>query len=335
MAFDPRAGLIATLGSAGHGSPAQDEVTPQGDEDEGAGQAYETDGRPVLADLAAAGQLVAERTVGTGARSAEDPPAHGVSAPPAPEDLAVRARGASATVRARTGNTVPESQVVAMFDAIAPVYDRLNTLMTLGADRRWRAATVDATGLEEGGTAIDVACGTGKLAAALAERVGPFGRVLGVDFSPAMIGRAEATYRDLVQLEFRVANALALPFADGEFDAATIAFGLRNVADFEAGFRELRRVVRPGGRVVCLELSMPRPPVWARAYHGLFRRAAPALGGMVGQRAAYQYLPDSLDGFPDPRDLALAMRRAGIADVTWRRLALGTVALHRGRVPAG
>ena len=235
----------------------------------------------------------------------------------------------------RRGNSVAEPQVAAMFDEIAPVYDRMNTLMTLGADRRWRAAAVVATGVTEGGSAIDVACGTGKLSSALAERVGPFGRVLGVDFAPAMIERAAAANRDLVQLEFRVGNALALPAADGEFDAATIAFGLRNLADYEAGFHELRRVVRPGGSVVCLELSLPRPRAWARVYHGLFRRAAPLMGGLFRHREAYRYLPESLDGFPDPRELAATMRRAGLADVSWRRLALGTVAIHRGRVPPG
>lgn len=236
--------------------------------------------------------------------------------------------------RPRSGNAVPEADVAAMFDDIAPVYDRLNSVMTLGADRRWREAAVAATSVAEGGSAIDVACGTGKLAAALAERVGPFGRVLGVDLSVAMVGRASEAYRDMVQLEFVAGNALALPAGDGEFDAATISFGLRNLADFEGGFRELGRVVRPGGTVVCLELTVPRPRAWAAVYHGLFRRVSPILGGLAGHRDAYRYLPASLDGFPQPRDLAATMRRAGLVDVAWRRLALGTVALHTGRVPA-
>jgi demethylmenaquinone methyltransferase/2-methoxy-6-polyprenyl-1,4-benzoquinol methylase len=229
---------------------------------------------------------------------------------------------------------VPESQVAAMFDEIAPVYDRMNSLMTLGADRRWRALAVEATGLREGGSAIDVACGTGRLATALAERVGPFGHVLGIDLSPAMIARAAGAHPDFVQLEFRVGNALDLPAEDGAMDAATIAFGLRNLADYEAGFRELRRVVKPGGTIVCLELSMPRPRAWATVFHGVFRRAAPLLGSAVGHRSAYRYLPESLDGFPEPREIAATMRRAGLVEVTWKRLALGTVALHRGRVPA-
>jgi demethylmenaquinone methyltransferase/2-methoxy-6-polyprenyl-1,4-benzoquinol methylase len=234
---------------------------------------------------------------------------------------------------ARPGNLVPEAQVAEMFDEIAPVYDRMNTLMTLGADRRWRRMAVEATGLRPGDSVIDVACGTGKLSAVLAERVGPFGRVLGVDLSPAMIRVARSAHPDLVQLQFQVGNALRLPVDLAAFDAATIAFGLRNLADFEAGFRELARVVRPGGRIVCLELSMPRPRIWGRVYHALFRRSAPLLGSLFRRRQAYRYLPDSLTGFPQPDQLAATMRQAGLIDVSFRRLALGAVAIHRGRVP--
>jgi demethylmenaquinone methyltransferase/2-methoxy-6-polyprenyl-1,4-benzoquinol methylase len=267
-----------------------------------------------------------------------DAAAPAASAPAAAADGPVDGRGGTATGLpgtgfSRTGNRVPETQVAATFDEIAPVYDRMNTVMTLGADGRWRDAAVRASGVGEGASIIDVACGTGKLSCMLADCVGPFGRVLGVDLSPAMIELATRRNRDLVQLEFRIANALALPASDGEFDSATIAFGLRNLADYEAGFREMRRVVRPGGTVVCLELSLPRPRAWAVVYHGLFRRAAPLLGGLFRHRAAYRYLPASLDGFPEPRELAATMRRAGLVDVSWRRLALGTVALHRGRVP--
>jgi demethylmenaquinone methyltransferase/2-methoxy-6-polyprenyl-1,4-benzoquinol methylase len=235
--------------------------------------------------------------------------------------------------RPRAGNAVPEARVAALFDDIAPVYDRVNTVMTLGADRRWRRAAVEATGLSSGDSVIDVACGTGKLSTELAERVGPFGRVLGVDLSPGMVELARAAHGDLIQVEFRVANALDLPAADDEFDAATIAFGLRNLADFSAGFAELRRVVRPGGLVVCLELSMPRPAWWGRTYHALFRRAAPLIGGVFQRRSAYAYLPESLQGFPQPDQLAATMRRAGLVDVGFCRLALGAVAIHRGRVP--
>jgi len=233
----------------------------------------------------------------------------------------------------RPGNPVPEERVAAMFDEIAPVYDRMNTLMTMGSDGRWRRVAVELTKLHAGESVIDVACGTGKLSAELAERVGPFGRVVGVDLSPAMIETARSRHPDLVQLRFEIGNALELPAEDGEFDAATIAFGLRNLSDFEAGFRELRRVVRPGGRVVCLELCMPRPRAWGSVYQTLFRRVAPLLGGAFRHRAAYAYLPESLRGFPQPDQLASTMRKAGLADVGFRRLALGTVAVHRGRVP--
>ncbi|HLY13895.1 MAG TPA: ubiquinone/menaquinone biosynthesis methyltransferase [Candidatus Limnocylindrales bacterium] len=233
----------------------------------------------------------------------------------------------------RQGNDVPETDVAAMFDSIAPVYDRVNTLMTAGGDGRWRRAAAEATELRSGQAAIDAACGTGKLSATLAARVGPFGRVVGVDLAPAMIAAAQAGYPDLVQLSFQVGNALTLPFADAEFDAATIAFGLRNLADFEAGFRELARVVRPGGRVVCLELSVPPQRGWGRIFRGAFGRLAPLVAGAFGQGRTYRYLPTSLDGFPDPDTLAATMRAAGLLEVSFRRLALGAVALHVGRAP--
>lgn len=220
-----------------------------------------------------------------------------------------------------------------MFDAIAPVYDRMNTIMTAGLDGRWRRAAVEATRVAPGGEVVDVACGTGKLAEALAERVGPAGRVVGVDLAAEMIEIAAASRGDVPWLSFRVGNALDLPFGDREFDAATIAFGLRNLSDFEAGFRELGRVVRPGGWVVCLELSVPRPRWWGRLYHATFTRFAPAVGSLFGQRGAYAYLPASLDGFPQPVALARTMRRAGLVEVSFQRLALGAVALHRGQVP--
>ncbi|MFL5779526.1 MAG: ubiquinone/menaquinone biosynthesis methyltransferase [Chloroflexota bacterium] len=232
----------------------------------------------------------------------------------------------------RDGNRVPESDVTAMFDDIAPVYDRLNTILTFGADQGWRRAAVEATELRPGDAVADVACGTGKLTSALADRVGPFGRVVGVDLSPVMVAHARDANRDLVQLEFRVGNALALPIDDGDVDAATIAFGLRNLSDWEAGFRELRRVVRPGGRIVCLELTTPWPRWWATLYLGAFRRIAPLVGRAVGRRGAYGYLPHSLEGFPSADRLAEIMRSAGLADVSDRRLGLGGVAMHRGVV---
>lgn len=235
---------------------------------------------------------------------------------------------------AKTGNRVAEADVTSMFDQIAPAYDRMNTIMTAGRDEAWRRAAREAAALRPGDAAVDVACGTGKLAALLAGAVGPFGRVEAVDLSGEMIGRAQRRYRDMVQLHFRAANALALPFADGEFDAATIAFGLRNLSDYEAGFREMARVVRPGGRVVCVELSLPRWRAWARVFHASFRRIAPLAAALFARQGrAYRYLPDSLDDFPAPEQLAATMEAAGLVDVTFRRMSTGVVALHRGRVP--
>jgi len=238
------------------------------------------------------------------------------------------------SVAGRRGNAVPEADVTAMFDSIAPVYDRLNTIMTAGRDGSWRRAAVRAAGVGAGDSAIDVACGTGRLSSLLADTVGPFGRVVGVDLSEGMIAQARRDHPDVVQLRFEVASALALPFEDGTFDAATIAFGLRNLADFESGFRELGRVVRPGGRVVCLELTMPRPRIWGRVFHATFRRLVPLAGRLFSVGETYRYLPASLDDFPDADALAATMVRAGLADVAYRRLGLGAVALHVGRAAA-
>ncbi len=238
----------------------------------------------------------------------------------------------AASAASRTGNTVPEPRVTNLFDSIAPVYDRMNTLMTAGMDGRWRRAAVRAAHVCKGGTALDVACGTGKLTAALAVAVGSEGRVVGIDLSPAMLDEARRAYGELAGVEFRQGNALALPVEDGTFDAATIAFGLRNLSSFEDGFREMARAVRSGGRVVCLELSVPRPRFMGRVYTGVFRITAPVLGTLFRRRAAYAYLPHSLEGFPAPQDIAATMRRAGLRDVTFKRLALGAVALHVGTV---
>jgi demethylmenaquinone methyltransferase/2-methoxy-6-polyprenyl-1,4-benzoquinol methylase len=219
-----------------------------------------------------------------------------------------------------------------MFDSIAPVYDRMNTLMTAGLDGRWRRAAVRATQLRKGGTALDVACGTGKLTAALAGAVGPEGRVVGVDLSQAMLDVAGGACDGLPGVELRLGNALALPVEDGSFDAATIAFGLRNLSSFEDGFREMTRAVRSGGRVVCLELSVPRPRFMGRFYRGIFRVMAPVVGALFRRGAAYAYLPHSLDGFPPAEEIAATMRRVGLRDVSFKRLALGAVALHVGTV---
>jgi demethylmenaquinone methyltransferase / 2-methoxy-6-polyprenyl-1,4-benzoquinol methylase len=232
----------------------------------------------------------------------------------------------------RSGNSMPEPRVASMFDEIAPVYDRANTLMTAGMDGRWRRAAIRAASLAPGGSALDVACGTGKLTAALAQAVGPGGRVVGVDLSPGMLDQARLSYGDLPGVEFRLGNALALPVGNASFDAATIAFGLRNLSSFEDGLREMARAVRSGGRVVCLELSVPRPRFMGVVYRAIFRVTAPVAGAVFRRRAAYSYLPRSLEGFPPAEEIAATMRRVGLVDVRFARFALGAVALHVGTV---
>jgi len=232
----------------------------------------------------------------------------------------------------RTGNRVPAPRVTTMFDSIAPVYDRMNTLMTAGLDGRWRREAVRAAGLKRGDAALDVACGTGKLTAALAAAVGPEGRVVGIDLSPAMLDEARHAFGALAGVEFGPGDALDLPFEGGSFDAATIAFGLRNLTSFEVGLREMARVVRGGGRVVCLELSVPRPRFMGRVYTGAFHVMGRVVGAAFRRRAAYAYLPQSLAGFPAAEEIAATMRSVGLQAVSFKRLALGAVALHVGTV---
>jgi demethylmenaquinone methyltransferase / 2-methoxy-6-polyprenyl-1,4-benzoquinol methylase len=254
------------------------------------------------------------------------------SSPAEPIGPAGRPADGRSDAAIRSGNNVPETRVATMFDEIAPVYDRVNTLMTAGLDGRWRRAAIRAAALTGGGVALDVACGTGKLTAALAQAVGPRGHVVGIDLSPGMLDQARRACDGIPGVEFRLGNALALPVDDASFDAATIAFGLRNLSSFEDGLREMARAVRPGGRVVCLELSVPRPRFMGGVYRALFRVTAPVAGALFRRRAAYSYLPHSLDGFPPAEEIAATMRRAGLADVRFKRFALGAVALHVGTV---
>jgi demethylmenaquinone methyltransferase/2-methoxy-6-polyprenyl-1,4-benzoquinol methylase len=216
-----------------------------------------------------------------------------------------------------------------MFDRIAPVYDAMNTLMTLGLDRRWRRAAARAAGLRPGMRAVDVACGTGALTRLLAEAVAPTGEVLGVDVSSAMLARAAR--RPPMGARFVRADALALPLVSASVDAATIAFGLRNVTDYAGCLAEMARVVRPGGRVVVLEIALPAGDLGARAAAAWFGHVVPLLGRAAGDAAAYRYLPDSVRSYPPPVEVAHLLRAAGLREVRWRRLGPGLVTLHAAR----
>ena len=226
--------------------------------------------------------------------------------------------------------SVQPDRVREMFDRISPSYDRMNRVMSLGMDGRWRRGAVASARVHPGDAALDVCCGTGDLAVELRRAVGPSGRVVGLDFSPRMLSVAEAKSR---QVEWLQGDALELPFADDSFAAATVAWGVRNLADHERGFREMARVVRPGGRVVCLERSTP--PRWAAPFSRLWTdRAVPLLGRVLARDAeAYAYLPESVHRFPGPAELAGIMRAAGLEQVAFRRLMFGVVAIHWGTVP--
>ncbi len=227
--------------------------------------------------------------------------------------------------------TLPPDQVRAMFDRISPAYDRMNRLMSLGMDGGWRSLAVRASGVAPGDAAVDVCCGTGDLAIELLDAVSTRGRVVGLDFSQAML---DAARRKSTQVEWVRGDALSLPFGDGEFSAATIGFGMRNLSDPLRGFAELSRVVRPGGRVVCLELT--DPPAWAAPFARLWTdRAVPLLGRLVARETdAYRYLPASVHRFPPAEELAAIMGRAGLRRVRFRRLSGGAVAVHVGTVRA-
>ncbi len=227
---------------------------------------------------------------------------------------------------------LPADEVRRMFDRIAPRYDLMNRLMSMGLDIRWRRRAAAVADVSLGGSALDVCCGTGDLTFELAQRVGPSGAATGLDFAEEMLVRArqKAAERGLAAT-FVQGDALALPFPDDAFDAATVAFGARNLADLDGGIREMARVVRPGGRVVILEITTPAR--MRRFYELWFDRVVPRLGRVLGRdAAAYAYLPASVRRFPGPPELAARMAAAGLVDVRWRPLAFGIVAIHHGRV---
>ena len=215
-----------------------------------------------------------------------------------------------------------------MFDRIAGRYDLMNTVMTAGLNRLWNKKVVSKTGLGPGGRALDLACGTGTLTRELAEKVGPEGYVLGVDFSREMLRAA----RSAPNVEYRLGDATNLEgVPSGAFDAATIAYGARNIPDLDALFSEMARTLRPGGVAVCLEIARPAGRV-ASAFYGVwFDKIVPRLGGWIsGDSSAYAYLPESVKEFVAPAELADIIGRNGLQDVTWERVAGGIITLHRG-----
>jgi demethylmenaquinone methyltransferase/2-methoxy-6-polyprenyl-1,4-benzoquinol methylase len=232
------------------------------------------------------------------------------------------------------GNAAPPAEVRDMFDRISPVYDLMNQLISGFQEPRWRRRAVREARLRRGDAALDVACGTGKVSTALLKVVGPTGRVTGLDFSPGMIDRARRERPSAPNLSFVVGDALAIPFADDAFDASTIAFGMRNLPDYARGFSEMARVVRPGGRVVCLEISRPRSAL-GRAIQRWFDWVVPIIGRVMGQGSAYAYLVASTRGYPGPDRIAAIMREVGLEDVRWTPLSGGIVTLHSGTKPAG
>ena len=229
--------------------------------------------------------------------------------------------------------TLSEPQVRAMFDRIAGFYDVMNSVMTVGLHHRWRARAADLAALAPGDSALDVACGTGDLAIELVRRVGPDGEVVGSDFSEEMLERARAKATGMSAsppLAWEWGNALELPYASGRFQAATVGFGARNFSDLDRGLAEMTRVVRPGGRVVVLEITTPRRPPLSTFYSVWFDRVVPLIGRLTGEEEAYTYLPNSVRRFPGPEGLAAAMQRAGLRDIRWILTAGGIIALHVG-----
>ncbi|MGO9819120.1 MAG: bifunctional demethylmenaquinone methyltransferase/2-methoxy-6-polyprenyl-1,4-benzoquinol methylase UbiE [Solirubrobacteraceae bacterium] len=224
----------------------------------------------------------------------------------------------------------------AMFDRIAGVYDLMNGVMTAGLHHQWRRRAADLARVGPGDRVLDVATGTGDLALELAGRVGPAGTVVGADFSDRMLAlaRAKAIDAGLETVRFEQANALALPYANDEFDAATVGFGARNFSTLRQGIAEMARVVKPGGRVVILEITTPQRPPLSTFLEAWFDHVVPTLGRLAGDADAYSYLPDSVRRFPLPEELAATMWDCGLRSVRYILTAGGIIALHVGDAPA-
>lgn len=237
--------------------------------------------------------------------------------------------GAPGALDGSSTGSLEEPQVRAMFDRIAGLYDRMNSVMTAGLHHQWRRRAADLARLAPGDRALDVATGTGDLALELSARVAPGGEVVGVDFSEKMLELARV--KGGARVRFEQGNALALEYPDDAFDAATVGFGARNFSDLERGLSEMARVVRPGGRVVVLEITAPQRPPLSTFFELWFDRAVPALGRLVDSQA-YSYLPSSVRRFPGPEELAAIMWRCGLREIRYVLTAGGIIALHVGVV---
>lgn len=226
-----------------------------------------------------------------------------------------------------------EDHVHAVFESIAPKYDRMNDIISFNRHKAWRAFTMRKLGMSTGETALDLCCGTCDWTIQLAETSGN-GKIVGLDFSANMLahGQTKVDKQGLAQqIELVQGNAMVLPFEANSFDYVTIGFGLRNVPDFMQVIREMRRVVKPGGKVVCLELSKPTWQPFKGLFFFYFRHIMPLFGKLIAKRHdQYKWLPESLDMFPDHRQLAQMFRDAGLSEVEAYPLTGGTAALHIG-----
>jgi demethylmenaquinone methyltransferase/2-methoxy-6-polyprenyl-1,4-benzoquinol methylase len=219
-----------------------------------------------------------------------------------------------------------------MFDRVASRYDALNSVMTAGLHHGWRKRAGDRAELAPGDSALDICCGTGDLALELAGRASPGGHVVGCDFSEPMLdlAREKAAQRGAEGVRFEWADALSLPYDAGRFDAVTVGFGVRNLADLERGLAEMARVLRPGGRLVILEITQPSRPPLSTFFSLWFDRIVPLLGSFSDESEAYAYLPESVRSFPPPQRLAELMDGAGLSEIRWTILAGGIIAIHSG-----
>jgi demethylmenaquinone methyltransferase/2-methoxy-6-polyprenyl-1,4-benzoquinol methylase len=219
-----------------------------------------------------------------------------------------------------------------MFDRVASRYDALNSVMTAGLHHRWRERAADRAELQPGDSALDVCCGTGDLALELAGRVAPAGHVVGCDFSEPMLdlARDKARERRANSVRFEWADALSLPYDAARFDAVTVGFGVRNLANLERGLGEMTRVLRPGGRLVVLEITQPTRPPLSTFFSLWFDRIVPMLGALSEESEAYSYLPESVRSFPGPQRLGELMDSAGLERIRWTVLAGGIIAIHSG-----